>query len=748
MTNDHTDKNTDISMKQHHQLLRRQIKRHLAGVQIDPEWQKFFQSVSTAYEQFDDDRLTIERTLELSSQELDKAHSAMRAVYERLIKSSVDGIFAFDHSCNLTVWNPTMERIFGLSRLQTIGKNALIIFPFLHESGYEDHIYNTLVGQVTTTVENTLIRADTNKTAYFECLFAPLFAESQDIIGGLGVIRDISRRKIAENTSNQQQKYLTALQETALHLNNRMELTELLNDMLSHIQSILNTPNAFIALYDNSASALRVQLYAGIFHHLAQQAFRSGEGIPGKVWRNRQPFIEVLDDVPDTHALAQYRWSVVPLFEGIRIIGVIGIAHHEQEPRFTNSEIALLKQFAQLATIALEHDALNEANSRLAAMANIDPLTGLPNHRLIMDRIDEEISRSKRTANNCTLLFLDIDHFKRINDTWGHRAGDAILREVAAKIQQSIRIEDFVGRYGGEEFAVVLTNASLKDALTTAARIRDTLNSQQCLWQSPGDESTTVAISVTVSIGIALFPQHSETRDGLIEAADKAMYTAKRTGRNRVCIADDNSYSTEETNMLGHNKVDLPVLKALITLVSAHDKDTNDHSKRIAHLVESVARSMGKDETEVEQIRLAAILHDIGKIGIPDGILHKPGPLSAQEWEIMRQHPEIGQQILVQLGGLFEIISTIVMTHHERWDGSGYPFGTSLESIPLGARIIAVVDSFDAMTSDRPYRKSISAKDACIELEQCSGRLYDPQIVAAFLKILQEQEQLHNDQAA
>jgi putative nucleotidyltransferase with HDIG domain len=245
------------------------------------------------------------------------------------------------------------------------------------------------------------------------------------------------------------------------------------------------------------------------------------------------------------------------------------------------------------------------------------------------------------------------------------------------------------------------------------------------------------------------------------------MYVAKRSGRNRVSIADIkvdapvNQESTEDLDGDSSSQEGMPgylqdiflhsagkdgndpsselvAVQALTIAASAHDRGTSAHSQRMIRLAEATARILGRPEEELELVRLGALLHDIGKIGIPEAILHKPGPLTDEEWEIMRSHPLIGRQILEQLGGVFQLLSRIIVAHHERWDGQGYPHGLAKEAIPMSARILSVVDSYDAMTSDRPYRPAMAVADAIAELQRCAGRQYDPQVVQAFLKGLDE----------
>ena len=372
-----------------------------------------------------------------------------------------------------------------------------------------------------------------------------------------------------------------------------------------------------------------------------------------------------------------------------------------------------------------------------AQAAVTDAITGLPNHRAIMSRIDEEVARCERTQSQCAILFLDIDHFKRVNDTWGHRAGDAILREVATRVQTTLHLSDVIGRYGGEEFALLLPETDIMGASETAERLRLAIAMQPCVWQSE-DGSSNATIAITASIGVATYGMHGTTRETLVERADQAMYRAKQGGRNRVCVADVEEPTQEPHSLMPATpqQVETTTIQVLTAAASARDRGTDDHAHRMVALAEATAREMRMSDEEIHLVRLGALLHDIGKIGIPDAILHKPGPLTAEEWDIMRLHPEIGQRILSQAGGVFIALANIVVAHHERWDGRGYPRALVGESIPLAARILTVIDSYDAMTSRRVYRNAMSPLAARAELQRCSGSQYDPAVVAAFLRVL------------
>jgi diguanylate cyclase (GGDEF)-like protein/putative nucleotidyltransferase with HDIG domain len=351
--------------------------------------------------------------------------------------------------------------------------------------------------------------------------------------------------------------------------------------------------------------------------------------------------------------------------------------------------------------------------------------------------MDEEVARSERVQSQCAILFLDIDHFKRVNDTWGHRAGDAILREVATRLQKTLRLSDVVGRYGGEEFALLLPETDIVGASETAERLRIAIAVHPCVWQSE-DGSSNATIPITASIGVACYGMHGTTRERLVERADQAMYRAKQSGRNRVCVADLEEPVQENYPIIAGTppQVEATAVQVLTAAAYARDRGTDDHAHRMVALAEATAREMYMEDEEIHLVRLGALLHDIGKIGIPDAILHKPGPLTSEEWDIMRMHPEIGQRILSQAGGVFISLANIVVAHHERWDGRGYPRALVGESIPLAARILTVIDSYDAMTSRRVYRNSMSPLAARVELQRCAGSQYDPAVVSAFLHVL------------
>jgi diguanylate cyclase (GGDEF)-like protein/putative nucleotidyltransferase with HDIG domain len=358
--------------------------------------------------------------------------------------------------------------------------------------------------------------------------------------------------------------------------------------------------------------------------------------------------------------------------------------------------------------------------------AHTDELTGLSNHRYFHERLDEEISRSSRFGDIFSLLFLDMDLFKAYNDIYGHLAGDEMLKQIGQQVRSSIRSIDMAFRYGGDEFTVILPQASLEDAGKVGDRIRKRIETEMDSRGAP----------LTCSIGIASWPTDGVMREEIIQAADAALYYAKQMGRNRICFASE----VVPSEILIGTKTEkepgvLSTIYALAATVDAKDHYTYGHSKKVAKYATQIAEALGYSDERVATLRAAALLHDIGKIGISDRLLVKTGPLTEEDWEPIRAHPKLGVAILKHVESLSGCLAAI-QYHHERYDGNGYPAGLKGDNIPLDARIMGVADSYDAMTSLRPYRQGkMTHEQAVEELKRCAGTQFDPKIVEVFVSL-------------
>ena len=375
-----------------------------------------------------------------------------------------------------------------------------------------------------------------------------------------------------------------------------------------------------------------------------------------------------------------------------------------------------------LLAIALYQRSTHRA-LRAMRLALTDPLTGLGNHRHFHERLQRELLSAEEQAMPLTLCFVDIDDFKKVNDRYGHPSGDRVLSQVGARLRQGG--EAF--RLGGDEFALLLVDHDEAMALAAADSIVERIATVD--FDHIG--------TVTVSAGLATFPMQGHGRDELIRLADSALYWAKEHGKNRVRLYRPEVVELSELKRLAPGPDKAARYRAAASLakaVDARDTYTGSHSERVSELAAKVAKRLGLDAEQVELTRLAGSLHDLGKLAIPEEILRKPGTLTDSERLVLERHPQIGFRMLDSLG--VDPVADLVLHHHERWDGTGYPDGLRGEQIPLGARIIFVTDAYDAMTSDRIYRPKLSSRAALAELERCAGTQFDPGIVAAFVEEL------------
>jgi diguanylate cyclase (GGDEF)-like protein/putative nucleotidyltransferase with HDIG domain len=375
-----------------------------------------------------------------------------------------------------------------------------------------------------------------------------------------------------------------------------------------------------------------------------------------------------------------------------------------------------------LLAIALYQRSTHRA-LRAMRLALTDPLTGLGNHRHFHERLQRELLSAEEQAQPLTLCFVDIDDFKKVNDRYGHPSGDRVLSQVGARLRQGG--EAF--RLGGDEFALLLVDHDETMALAAADSIVERIATVD--FDHIG--------TVTVSAGLATFPMQGHGRDELIRLADSALYWAKEHGKNRVRLYRPEVVELSELKRLAAGPDKAARYRAAASLakaVDARDTYTGSHSERVGELAAKVAKRLGLNAEQVELTRLAGSLHDLGKLAIPEEILRKPGTLTDSERLVLERHPQIGFRMLDSLG--VDPVADLVLHHHERWDGAGYPDGLRGEEIPLGARIIFVTDAYDAMTSDRIYRPKLSSQAALAELERCAGTQFDPGIVAAFVEEL------------
>ena len=425
-------------------------------------------------------------------------------------------------------------------------------------------------------------------------------------------------------------------------------------------------------------------------------------------------------------------WTNEPLaelvMEGLRttwaLFGIMASASLMLVVLWDRSPILAVALIGPLIAIALYQRSVHEAIKAMR-LALTDAATGLGNKRHFEELLQRYLDRADEADTPLTLCLIDLDNFKSVNDVFGHPVGDRVLTQVAARLRRGG--ESF--RLGGDEFAILLPNRSAEDGLAVAESVG------RRIAEARYDHGR----AVTASIGVATYPQDGLERTELVRVADKALYSAKGHGKARVHAYRPDAKLTPPSrpHLVGLGRAaGLRQAASAAEAVVARDVYIGSHSQNVGELAARIADHVGLDHEQVELLRVAGNLHDIGKLLVPEDILHKPGPLMPAERVVVERHPEIGYRMLEALS--IEPIATWVLHHHERWDGQGYPHHLAGEDIPLAARILFVAESYETMTTDRVYRERMSRSEALAELERCAGMQFDPGVVAALREDLDD----------
>jgi len=388
---------------------------------------------------------------------------------------------------------------------------------------------------------------------------------------------------------------------------------------------------------------------------------------------------------------------------------------------------------------------MTKLQEKLLSLANTDELTGLANRRYFFNILERETLQAKIKGSALSLMILDLDHFKNINDAYGHLNGDMILKQIGKIIKENTYPLDLAARYGGEEFLVLMPETSADKAIKAAEKLCKIISNHH--WEISNE-----LVSITISIGLVDIHSHNLLdSDDILKKADTALYAAKKQGRNCVVSWDkvgpnedvkpqeNREFHELQTKVASlarqlHSHA-LGTISAFAETINAviKDKHVVQHAKNVQVYAVAIAKEMGLSTELRKRIGTAALLHDLGKISIPATILKKLSPLTERDWKTIKQHPIVSAKILMPLE-IFDLELSIIRHHHENYDGTGYPDGLKGREIPIGARVLAVADVFDAMTSDRPYRSAKSCEIALKEIADCSGSQFDPDVASAFYK--------------
>ena len=538
------------------------------------------------------------------------------------------------------------------------------------------------------------------------------------------IIEQEAERKRVKKMLRLHTRELSTLNKLARSLSSSLGLSEVMKTGLDSFLEATDLHLGAMYLIDETSGKLLPVIHKGIAGEFAEAIGRIplGMSATGKV-------AETGKVVAITHTLRDERLNgcnklylesekircfvSVPLKSRGKTIGVVD-AGAKISRDFSVEDIRLLEALGSLIGIAIEHAQLIEKMSRISTT---DELTGLFNRRHFDEVLEIEIYRSQRYGSSFSLVMGALDGFKKYNRKFGQTSGDRVLKAFAQTLKALLRKTAVACRYDNDEFSIILPATDANRANKVVERIRSTFS------QMPEVEHV-----FGLSAGIAEFPQVATTADGLICMAECALYYAKMRGGNRsVLISDLETQLTKEPNMERLHEV-----YDMVEYVETRDPITYGHSENVAIISELIGKAMGLSTKELTDLRAAALLHDVGKVGIPDSILTKPCKLAEDEWELMKTHSEAGAKIVGCTEGLANL-APIIRHHHEWYDGTGYPDGLKREEIPLGARIISIADAHDTMTSERPYSEAMLQESALDELRRCAGTQFDPRLVDIFV---------------
>ncbi|MDQ4048839.1 MAG: diguanylate cyclase, partial [Actinomycetota bacterium] len=597
-------------------------------------------------------------------------------------------------------WNPGAQQMYGYTASEALGEPATMLVPADRRDEVGDMLDRIARGERIEQVESVRVRRD-GRAIDVALTVSPIRDGAGALSGASVIARDISEQKLRE-------RYLSVQHEATRVLAEAATPEEALPALLEAIGEGMGWPVGAAWMRSREDGP---ELRCKAFWHRpgsSPEAFEAvtkrlrlapGTGLPGSVWEGTKarwvPDVTVDPDSRRTEAAAAdglHACILLPVVAGADVLAVIEFLSYEVRPPDT----ALLELLDTLSAPIGQFLERKQADAQLAHQAGHDALTDLPNRRKLVE--DLELALLGATEDQPQLLLLlDLDGFKAYNDTFGHAAGDALLARLGRRLATAMQGRGKSYRMGGDEFCVI-GPLPADGAPALVDRARGALSER-------GE-----AFSITASCGYALLPTEGRTPTDALRLADRRMY-ARKDGDSRSSAARQSA-------------------DVLLQVLAERSPELGSHVDKVTELCEVVARALDLPEDQMTHLLRAASLHDVGKAAIPQEILDKPGPLTEEEWSYVRRHTVIGDRILAAAPALVPA-AKLVRSSHERLDGRGYPDGLAGDEIPLGARIIAACDAFDAMRSDRPYRSAMSTEGALSELQSCAGTQFDPAVVDA-----------------
>lgn len=545
--------------------------------------------------------------------------------------------------------------------------------------------------------------------------------------------------------------YPDLLQALSEVLRNKSNTNDFFYSVHNVLTNKLNCHFTALGIYHPQSNYINLKLIDRIGGTYSSRIFSSEETSPiMECYKNKCPMIKPESKFLNIPYLQNSPVAIVPLISVNNCLGVMIVGDNNSQNNLDlysllSNNMALFMHNAELI-------------NKVSENTNIDSLTMLSNHRGFQEILSQELAQAETRGSNLSVVMMDINHISKINRELGHAKGDEVIKLLAEKVKQNIRSSDTAGRYGGDEIAIILPDTDTDEAKYIAEYLTYSLSC--CFVDDVGP--------VKVSVGVATYPDSTKDQEKLLILAEQAMYISQSKGYKDGMSAivssldfnfwDDmalNSFAevlTKRHSQIGINFEEelvhkfnneqivsqnhlMEMVTSLASAIDAKDTYTKGHSSSVSRYAEALARAINLPEAEVERITLGALLHDVGKIGIPENVLRKPTHLTDEEWEIMKQHPVIGAEKVLMPNEALRDLIPMVKYHHEHWDGSGYPEKLKGEDIPFSARIVAIADAYHALISDRPYRKGLGVEKACEILKMGAGIQWDRNLVRHFIQI-------------
>jgi diguanylate cyclase (GGDEF)-like protein/PAS domain S-box-containing protein/putative nucleotidyltransferase with HDIG domain len=644
--------------------------------------------------------------------------------FEAVAGSVADAIVTTDEPGNILSWNAGAARIFGYDASETVGQPlSILMLERPDESEAPESVADD--GLFDRTSELTGVRKGGERF--------PLEVTVTGLAGDepvySAIMRDITERKRAEEllVRERSQRALTAeqsaLRRVATAVASGADASVVFDLAAREVSELVGADSGAVIQFGDRGRVVLAGRW-GETRALHGETFSMGDRMPAAaVFRGGGPTrVDDLRDIADDPGAAEliaagYRSAAAaPVHVGERLWGAVATATRGEMPRDAASR---LEQLAYLVALTVGNA---EARSRLIHEATTDPLTGLANHRTFHERLREEVQKVRGQSRDLALAMIDLDHFKHVNDTHGHQAGDRVLSEAGRRLLALSREGELVARVNGGGFAWILPGTDSEGAFAVAERARRAI--ADTVFPGIG--------TMSASAGVCDLAQAGGSGELLVQLTDGALYWAKSHGRDvtfRYTPEVVEALSAAERAERLERGQTLMGLRALARAVDAKDPSTQAHSERVSELSVRIARAAGLSAERTALLREAALIHDVGKIGVPDAVLFKPGRLTEDEYELVKQHADLGAEIAAEVLTPEQV--SWIRAHHERWDGTGYPRGLTAEAIPPEACILALADAWDVMTNFRLYRRPVTTAEAMEECRRQAGTQFGPSFVLA-----------------